>query len=70
MHVFAKTVVLIISPGSWASNNTAVAIAMITDIQYNININTLHSLEVAKAIKMNDITRVKIRSTKHLFADD
>jgi sulfate adenylyltransferase subunit 1 (EFTu-like GTPase family) len=29
-----------------------------------------HRMEEDKAIKMNDIARVKIRSTKPLFADD
>ena len=49
---------------------TAEARAMITDIQYKMDINTLHRLEDDKDIKMNDIARVKIRSTKPLFVDD
>ena len=51
-------------------HTTAEARAMITDIQYKIDINTLHRMEEDKAIKMNDIARVKIRSTKPLFADN
>jgi sulfate adenylyltransferase subunit 1 len=51
-------------------HTTAEARAMITDIQYKMDINTLHRIEEDKAIKMNDIARVKIRSTKPLFADD
>ena len=51
-------------------HTTAEARAMITDIQYKMDINTLHRMEEDKAIKMNDIARVKIRSTKPLFADD
>ena len=43
---------------------------MVTDIQYKVDINTLHRMEDDKAIKMNDIARVKIRSTKQIFADD
>ena len=43
---------------------------MITDIQYKMDINTLHRMEEDTAIKMNDIARVKIRSTKPLFVDD
>ena len=43
---------------------------MITDIQYKMDINTLHRMEEDKAIKMNDIARVKIRSTKPLFVDE
>ena len=49
---------------------TADARAMITEIQYKMDINTLHRLEEDKDIKMNDIARVKIRSTKPIFADD
>jgi len=49
---------------------TADARAMITEIQYKMDINTLHRLEEDKDIKMNDIARVKIRSTKPLFVDD
>jgi sulfate adenylyltransferase subunit 1 len=51
-------------------HTTAEARAMITDIQYKMDINTLHRMEEDKAIKMNDIARVKIRSTKPLFVDD
>jgi len=49
---------------------TADARAMITEITYKIDINTLHRLEEDKDIKMNDIARVKIRSTKPIFADE
>ena len=51
-------------------HTTAEARAMITDIQYKMDINTLHRMEEDKVIKMNDIARVKIRSTKPLFVDD
>ena len=44
--------------------------AMISDIQYKMDINTLHRMEEDKTIKRNDITRVKIRSTKPLFTGD
>ena len=49
---------------------TADARAMITEIQYKMDINTLHRMEEDKDIKMNDIARVKIRSTKPIFADE
>jgi len=49
---------------------TADARAMITEIQYKMDINTLHRLEEDKDIKINDIARVKIRSTKPIFADE
>ena len=51
-------------------HTTAEARAMITEIQYKVDINTLHRLEEDRDIKMNDIARVKIRSTKPLFSDD
>ena len=51
-------------------HTTTEARAMITDIQYKMDINTLHRMEDDKVIKMNDIARVEIRSTKPLFADD
>ena len=51
-------------------HTTAEGRAMITEIQYKMDINSLHRLEEDKDIKMNDIARVKIRSTKPLFADD
>ncbi|MDB2435699.1 GTP-binding protein [Schleiferiaceae bacterium] len=51
-------------------HTTAEARAMITEIQYKMDINTLHRMEEDKDIKMNDIARVKIRSTKPLFVDD
>jgi len=51
-------------------HTTAEARAMITEIQYKMDINTLHRMEEDKAIKMNDIARVKIRSTKPIFADE
>ena len=51
-------------------HTTAEARAMITEIQYKMDINTLHRLEADRDIKMNDIARVKLRSTKPLFSDD
>jgi sulfate adenylyltransferase subunit 1 len=51
-------------------HTTSEARAMITEIQYKMDINTLHRLEADRDIKMNDIARVKLRSTKPLFSDD
>ena len=51
-------------------HTTLEARAMIAEIQYKMDINTLHRLEEDREIKMNDIARVKIRSTKPLFSDD
>jgi sulfate adenylyltransferase subunit 1 len=43
---------------------------MITQVLYKVNINTLHRMEDDLELGMNDIARVKIRSTKPLFVDD
>jgi len=43
---------------------------IIKEVLYKVNINTLHRIEDDKAITMNDIVRVKIRSTKPLFIDE
>lgn len=42
---------------------------MIKEIKYKIDINTLHRNEEDKVIKMNDICRVKLRTTNPLFFD-
>ena len=42
---------------------------MIKDIQYKVDINTLHRLEEDKEIKCNDIAKVTLRVTQPLFAD-
>jgi len=42
---------------------------VVKEILYKVDINTLHRLEEDKAIKMNDIARVKIRTTKPLLCD-
>lgn len=43
---------------------------IIKEVLYKVNINTLHRIEDDKTITMNDIVRVKIRSTKPLFIDE
>ncbi len=43
--------------------------AMITEVVYVMDINSLHRNEEDKDIKMNDIARVKIRATKPILKD-
>lgn len=43
--------------------------AMIKEVVYKININTLERIIDDKELKMNDISRVKIRTTKPLMID-
>ena len=42
---------------------------VVKDIRYKLDVNTLHRLEGDHDIKMNDIARIVIRSTKPLFVD-
>ena len=43
--------------------------AVIKEINYKIDINTLHRIEDDKIINMNDIARVRLRTTSPLFYD-
>jgi sulfate adenylyltransferase subunit 1 len=43
--------------------------AMITEVVYKMDINTLHRLEQEKEIGMNDIARVRLRATKPILTD-
>lgn len=42
---------------------------VVKDIRYKLDINTLHRNQEDKEIKMNDIARVTLRTTKRIFAD-
>ncbi len=42
---------------------------IVKEVHYKVDINTLHRMEEDKSIKMNDIARVRIRTTKPLFVD-
>ncbi|MCU4155420.1 GTP-binding protein [Carboxylicivirga sp. A043] len=50
-------------------HTSADARCMVTEIKYKMNINTLEKNEEDKEVGMNDIARIKIRSTKPLFFD-
>lgn len=43
--------------------------AIIKEVNYKIDINTLHRIEDNKDIRMNDIARIKLRTTLPLFYD-
>ncbi len=43
--------------------------AMITEVKYKVDVNTLEKQEDEEEIRMNDIVRVKIRTTKPLHVD-
>ena len=50
-------------------HTTADARCMVTSIDYKMNINTLEEDHEDKEIGMNDIARIKVRSTKPLYFD-
>ena len=50
-------------------HTTNECLAMIKQIKYRIDINTLHRIEDVNCIEMNDIARISIRSSKLIFYD-
>ena len=50
-------------------HTTNECLGIVTDILYKLDINTLHSIKDFKDFKLNDIGRIKIRSSKPLFFD-
>lgn len=60
----------IMAGGKYAIKHTTnEARCMVKEINYKMNINTLHRMEDDKAIGMNDIGRIRVRTTKPLFYD-
>ncbi len=56
--------------GKYALKHTSSdARCVIKDVQYKMDINTLHRNEEDREIKMNDIGRISIRTTKPIFFD-
>lgn len=57
--------------GKYAIKHTSNDVrCVIKEIKYKVDINTLHRMEDDKEIRMNDIGRVSIRTTKPLFIDE
>ncbi len=50
-------------------HTTKECVAMVKDIQYKVDINTLHKISDAGSLGMNDIGRVSIRSSQPVFFD-
>jgi bifunctional enzyme CysN/CysC len=44
--------------------------AQVRDIEYRIDVNTLHRDETAEDLTLNEIGRIKLRTTKPLFVDE
>jgi sulfate adenylyltransferase subunit 1 len=56
--------------GKYAIKHTTQdARCIIKEVKYKVNINTLHRVEDDKHIGLNDIGRIKIRTTQPLFYD-
>ncbi|GAA4608668.1 hypothetical protein GCM10023195_34190 [Actinoallomurus liliacearum] len=51
-------------------HTTRTARAMIKELQYRLDVNTLHRHEDAERLELNEIGRVRLRVTQPLFADD
>ncbi|HLU29297.1 MAG TPA: GTP-binding protein [Glycomyces sp.] len=51
-------------------HTTADARAIVKDVQYQLDVNTLHRDEAAEELKLNQIGRVTLRTTKPLLCDD
>lgn len=51
-------------------HTTRWARAMVKDLQYRINVNTLHRDEEADSLGLNEIGRVRLRTTTPLFFDE
>ena len=43
--------------------------AIVKEINYKLDINTLHRIENVNSIGMNDIARIKVRTSQPLFTD-
>ena len=50
-------------------HTTNECLAIVTDLHYKLDINTLHSIKNIEELKLNDIGRISIRSSKPLFFD-
>ncbi|MFA0962037.1 sulfate adenylyltransferase subunit 1 [Roseivirga sp. BDSF3-8] len=56
--------------GKYALRHTSQEVrCIIKDVRYKVNINTLHRIEDDLEIGLNDIGRIRIRTTKPLFFD-
>ena len=51
-------------------HTTNTARCMITDVDYRLDVNSLHRDETADKLSLNEIGRVRLRATKPLFYDE
>jgi bifunctional enzyme CysN/CysC len=50
-------------------HTTRAARAVVRELQYRLDVNTLHRDEAAESLRLNDIGRVRLRTTVPLFID-
>jgi sulfate adenylyltransferase subunit 1 len=53
----------------YIKHTTKDCLAIVKDIKYKLDINTLHRIEGVNSIGMNDIARITVRSSQPLFMD-
>ncbi len=60
-----------LAPGQMLAvkHTTRTARAMVRELQYRLDVNTLHRDETAETLQLNDIGRVRLRTTVPLFVD-
>jgi bifunctional enzyme CysN/CysC len=57
--------------GKYAIKHTTADVrAIVKDVQYQLDVNTLHRDEAATELKLNEIGRITLRTTKPLLCDD
>ena len=57
--------------GKYAVKHTTADVrAIVKDVQYQLDVNTLHRDEDADELRLNEIGRVRLRTTKPLLCDD
>ncbi|MCB9360044.1 MAG: sulfate adenylyltransferase subunit CysN [Flavobacteriales bacterium] len=60
----------IVPNGKYAVKHTSNDVrCIVKEVKYKVNINTLHRIEDDKSVKMNEIARISIRTTKPLMYD-
>lgn len=51
-------------------HTTRWGLAMVKDLQYRLDVNTLHRDETSDSLKLNDIGRIRLRTTTPFFFDE
>ena len=54
---------------STVKHTTNECMAIVKDLKYKVDINTLHRIEDIEKLEMNDIGRVTLRTSNPLFYD-